>query len=167
MLAELHGGTVSARSGGPAKGSTFTLRLPVPPPDAVLAPPLPAPHRGVRLLLVDDNQDASDMLAAALRDAGYDVAVAYDGPEALATAAQAPPDVALLDIGLPVMDGYELASRLREIRAGGPLRLIALTGYAQEADRERSRAVGFEVHLVKPVALDTLLQTIEAPAMAA
>ena len=167
MLAELHGGTVSARSEGASRGSTFTVRLPRAPADAALAAPSAAPPRGVRLLLVDDNQDASDMLAAALREAGYDVAVAYDGPEALASAARAPPDVALLDIGLPVMDGYELASRLRETRAGGRLRLIALTGYGQDADRERSRRVGFDVHLVKPVALDTLVQTLEAPPVAA
>jgi signal transduction histidine kinase len=162
MLAELHGGTVSARSEGPARGSTFTLRLPASPVAAAVAEPAPAPTRGVRLLLVDDNRDACDMLAAALRQAGYEVAVAYDGPEALAGAAETPPDVALLDIGLPVMDGYELASRLREGHHGGPLRLIALSGYGQEGDRERSKQVGFDQHLVKPVALDALLRSIEA-----
>ena len=89
---------------------------------------------------------------------------AYDGPAALRLAAASSPDVALIDIGLPVMDGYELAQRSRELWPASAPRLIALTGYGQESDRERGRKVGFERHLVKPVDLDTLLRAIEAEA---
>jgi signal transduction histidine kinase/ActR/RegA family two-component response regulator len=165
MLAELHGGTLAARSEGPERGSTFSLRLPlaqaeVTPPAAVVA----AVPRGRRVLVVDDNRDAADLLASLLKESGYEVTVAYDGPEAVAAAARAVPDVALLDLGLPGMDGYELAERLQATRAGAPLQLIALSGYGLDADRSRSRAVGFDIHLVKPVALDTLLRTLEAQA---
>jgi DNA-binding response OmpR family regulator len=119
---------------------------------------------GARLLIVDDNEDATDLLTEALRDAGYAIIAAYDGPTALRLAAASPPDVALIDIGLPEMDGYELARRLRELWPASALRLIALTGYGQERDRGRGRRVGFERHLVKPVDLDTLLRAIEADA---
>jgi CheY-like chemotaxis protein len=168
-LTELHGGSVSARSDGPGHGSTFTVRLPAfdaPASEAGESRRGAAPTtEGVQrwhVLLVDDNQDAADTLALALEGAGHRVEVAYDGPDALMRAAQSPPDVALLDIGLPVMDGYELAARLRANREGRPLRLVALTGYGQESDIERSRKAGFDLHLVKPVDLDTILRAIDS-----
>ena len=119
--------------------------------------------RRPRVLIVDDNEDATELLAEILRNAGYAIMAAYDGPSALRLVAASPPDVALIDLGLPVMDGYELAVRLREQRPASALRLIALTGYGQESERERGRQVGFDLHLVKPVDLDTLLRAIEAP----
>jgi CheY-like chemotaxis protein len=129
------------------------------------AEPLEGSPRGVlRVLIVDDDQDATDLLAETLASAGYEITVAYDGPEALRSVAVSPPNVALIDIGLPVMDGYELAARLREERPPSELRLIALTGYGQECEREHSRKVGFDVHLVKPVDFDTLRRAIEAHA---
>jgi CheY-like chemotaxis protein len=128
-----------------------------------VAPPAPAgrpfgqtaKRTGIRVLVVDDNVDAAEMLADALRGFGHDVAVAHDGPQGLEVARELRPDVALLDIGLPVMDGYELAKKLRD--AFGPrLRLLAVTGYGQDADRDRSRDAGFDVHLVKPVDLEAV-----------
>jgi CheY-like chemotaxis protein len=158
---------VASRGAGP--GSTFTVRFPALPSDdaseASAARPGPIPRaerRRPRVLIVDDNEDATELLSESLGSAGYETMVAYDGPEALRAVAATPPDVALIDIGLPVMDGYELAARLREQRPPGALRLIALTGYGQESDRERSRSVGFDLHLVKPVDLETLLRAIEA-----
>ncbi|HVZ37110.1 MAG TPA: response regulator, partial [Polyangiaceae bacterium] len=104
----------------------------------------------------------------ALEELGYHVAVAHDGPSALDAAQGFAPDVALLDIGLPVMDGYELAQKLRETRNGSlpPLRMVAMTGYGQEKDRERSRRAGFEQHLVKPLDLSLIAKAIEGPAAA-
>jgi CheY-like chemotaxis protein len=123
----------------------------------------PAPD-AKRVLVVDDNLDAAETLATALRLQGMAVEVANDGPQALNVAPEFRPDFALLDIGLPVMDGYELARRLR-FAAGRdplapPLTLIALTGYGERSDRERSREAGFVHHLVKPVDLDALLALI-------
>jgi CheY-like chemotaxis protein len=115
-----------------------------------------------RILIVDDNRDAVEMLRIALEQLGSIVDVALDGPSALAHAATFDPDVALLDIGLPVMDGYELARHLREKPgAGDGLRLIAITGYGHEADQQRSREAGFEQHLVKPVDIECLERVIE------
>jgi signal transduction histidine kinase len=168
-LTELHGGTVQVESAGLGKGARFTVSLP-----AAMVSPAPPPaladetgeHAAVdarlTILVVDDNVDAADTLAEALATAGYATRVAYDGPSALASAAQGAPDVAILDIGLPVMDGYELARRMRESHPR-PLRLIALTGYGQPQDRARTAEAGFDVHLVKPVALRELLIAISPP----
>ena len=109
-----------------------------------------------RILIVDDNEDAADMLSDVLRVRGHQTQTAHDGPDALRVAAEFRPDVAFLDIGLPVMDGYELAGRLRELPGLSDLRIIAVTGYGQQADRERANAAGFERHLVKPVDVDDL-----------
>jgi CheY-like chemotaxis protein len=165
-LVTLHGGAVHATSAGPGLGSTFTIRLPAARPETLVGEPepeeRPAPGHQLsrRLLVVDDNRDAADALAEALREVGYEVDVAYDGPRALELAQQLAVDVALLDIGLPVMDGYELAQRLRAI---SPLtRLIAVTGYGQQHDRARALQAGFDRHFVKPVDLGELLQGIEA-----
>ncbi len=170
IFTELHGGTVTVESDGAGQGSTFTVRLPASAGvharevDASAAAPASRTRRGSRVLVVDDNEDATELLAETLGGAGYETMVAYDGPEALQRAASCPPDVVLIDIGLPGMDGYELAERLREARPPGNLRLIALTGYGLDSDRARSRAAGFDVHLVKPVDLDTLVGAIEPAA---
>jgi len=166
-LVAMHGGTVSAHSEGPGRGSEFAIELPalateVEPqprargPRATLAPDARPP--GVHtILVVDDNRDAAEVLANALSAAGYEVQVAFDGPSAIEIARAFMPDVALLDLGLPVMDGYELAGRLRALLAHRPTRFIAITGYGQEVDRRRSRDAGFALHLVKPVDTSTIL----------
>jgi signal transduction histidine kinase/CheY-like chemotaxis protein len=168
-LVELHGGTIAAHSAGSRQGSEFVVTLPV--AAATVAPTAEpaaaathqaAPRQsGLRVLIVDDNTDAAEVLALALRKRGYQVAVAHDGPQALATAAAFEPMTAVLDIGLPVMDGYELAKELRQRAGGRPLRLIALTGYAQPGDQERSRVAGFDLHLVKPIDLHTLMSVLD------
>ena len=166
-LVQLHGGSVSAESEGPARGSTFTIRLPAieDPPVAVdemqFNVAVPAAS-GRRVLIVDDNVDAAEILAESLRMLGYNPRMATDGPSALEVSRVFRPEVAILDIGLPVMDGYELAGRLRAQLDGAELRLIALTGYGQDADRNRSFAAGFDEHFVKPVDLDELTTALEA-----
>jgi signal transduction histidine kinase/CheY-like chemotaxis protein len=171
-LVELHGGTLTARSGGPGAGSELIVRLPVLPSSVAArpAPNAPSPDPPVerpafRILLVDDNEDAAELLAEALRRTGHEVLVAHDGPEALAVAPGFRPDAALLDIGLPGMDGYELARELRRLLGPHPPRLLAVSGYGQDADRERSHAAGFELHLVKPVDLDSLVARLEGMAL--
>jgi CheY-like chemotaxis protein len=109
---------------------------------------------------VDDNVDAAEMLAEALHALGYRTAIAHDGPHALQVVAEFEPQIALLDIGLPVMDGYELGERLREQRAN--LTLVAITGYGQDTDRERARDAGFDDHLTKPVDIDNLGRVLES-----
>ena len=154
-LLKLHDATIVASSEGPGKGSTFTVELhPAadgdPPHDASSSIALPSKLR--RVLIVDDNIDAAETLCAALQQFGHDVRIANDGPSALVLADEFRPDVAVLDIGLPVMDGYELARRLRA-RGLDACLLVAVTGYGQHEDRERSHEAGFDVHLVKPVDL--------------
>lgn len=171
-LVESHGGEVSAHSAGIDQGSEFVVRLPratgpAPErhaPDSVLRPPS-AIDRQLRVLIVDDNEDAAELLGTLLVARGYRVRVAHDGPSALQLAQAQPFDVALLDIGLPVMDGYELATRLKELANGRRACLIAVTGYGQPSDRERSHAAGFDHHLIKPVdisALSALLSHLQA-----
>ena len=167
---EKHGGTVTARSAGRGHGSEFIVHLPVALAEAPasVAPvgsigpgPEPFHHPSRRILIVDDNEDAAWILAETLSFIGHDVRCAHDGPSALRTALEHVPEVALLDIGLPVMDGYELAARMRaEPRVCG-VRLIALTGYSQPGDRQRSTDAGFAAHLVKPVSIDMLVETID------
>jgi PAS domain S-box-containing protein len=173
-LVQLHGGSISAQSAGPGLGSEFRIRLPalssVPPSpirngDSVSTPP--SPPRGLRLLVVDDSQDSARSLARVLKLWGYGVRVAHDGPEAIEAALSEPFDVILLDIGLPGMDGYQVAERLRaELGVDGPA-LVALTGYGQEEDVARSRRVGFDDHLVKPVNLDRLRELLVDPELLA
>jgi PAS domain S-box-containing protein len=161
-----HGGTIRAKSDGPGRGSQFIVELPA--TEGVRTEPC-EPVGGdtrvrsaARILVVDDNDDASQMLQVALEKLGYVVDVARDGPSALHKAASLRPDIALLDIGLPVMDGYELAERLmRDLPEGVRLRLVAITGYGQDADRERAKDAGFEHHLVKPIDLPRLERVIE------
>ena len=113
----------------------------------------------IHVLVVDDNVDAAQMVVESLHMLGHEALATYDGPSALGVASSMRPDIALLDIGLPVMDGYELAQRLRAELAPIP-RMIALTGYGQETDRERSREAGFDLHLVKPVDLDQITTSV-------
>jgi signal transduction histidine kinase len=165
---EKHGGEVRAESAGIGQGSQFIVDLPaadgVPRSEPQHPEPreeAPQPVRDKRILVVDDNEDAAVILMQALEQLGYQVKVAHDGPSALDVFRTFRPDVALLDIGLPVMDGYELAERLRESGTGQPLRLVAITGYGQDKDRERSRRAGFEQHLVKPLDLALIERAIE------
>jgi CheY-like chemotaxis protein len=162
-LAGLHGGIVTATSDGPGRGSRFVVRLPLAaePPEATSAPEASdPPGRGKRVLVVDDNEDAAEMMSLVLAQRGHEVRVANDGPAALSLLDGFQPEVAVLDLGLPVLDGYELAARLREQLEGYALRLIAVTGYGQPEDRARTRAVGFHRHLVKPVDLNELERAI-------
>jgi CheY-like chemotaxis protein len=163
-LVQLHGGTVVALSDGLGKGSAFVVRLPSggdgpgdTQPGLGRAPRKAASPR--RILLVDDNADAASLMAELFLTLGHEVVVAHDGPQALAALAGFTPEVAVLDIGLPVMDGYELARRIREI-VGPDCRLIALTGYGQEHDFRRSEAAGFAEHLVKPVDPQRVLRAV-------
>jgi len=156
QLVQLHGGSVSAHSDGPGQGSCFSVRLPLAATgaDATTATPESVDAAAVsprRVLLVDDNADAAESLSAALRLDGHTVALAHDGPQALALARLFHPQLVLLDIGLPGLNGYEVARRLRAAPGGEALRLVAITGWGQDADRERARAAGFDLHLTKPV----------------
>ena len=168
-LAELHGGTLQAASAGLGRGSELTLRLPrieasaVQPAPAALAPSEPPPQR---VLIVDDNVDAADSLRLVLDLQGHTTAVAYDPAAALAAIERFAPDCILLDIGLPGIDGYETARRIRAMPAGRGMRLIAVTGWGQDEDKERARAAGFDAHLTKPVqaAAVSALLAARAPA---
>jgi signal transduction histidine kinase len=159
-LVELHGGSVEARSDGPGMGSEFVVRLPL-AAQATAARPQPAIGdadllASRRVLVVDDNRDGAESLAMLLRLLGASVRVANSGSEALATAAAFTPDIVLLDIGMPGMDGYEVARRLRELPQLSDITLVAVTGWGQEEARHRSRSAGFDHHLVKPAELGTL-----------
>ena len=156
-LIGLHHGTLQAHSAGPGQGSIFEIRLPrIFAPDTVAEVVAATPSAPLRILIVDDNRDAADSLALLLTLEGHHVDVVYSSPDVLDCVAQQRPDVVLLDIGMPVMDGYAVA---RAIRAhhGTALRLIALTGYGMPEDRIRTAAAGFDAHLVKPVDVETLL----------
>jgi PAS domain S-box-containing protein len=167
-LTELHGGTVSAASDGPGRGSLFTVRLPAAAPlPAVHTAPTPARQRATnaraqRVLVVDDNQDAAEMIEALLTGAGHEVQTAFDPSQALSLAETFRPEVAILDIGLPVMDGYALGRELRAKLASTPPILIALTGYGQSENKRRSQEAQFAFHLVKPVDADTLVHLLDA-----
>ncbi|HEU5056329.1 MAG TPA: response regulator, partial [Kofleriaceae bacterium] len=162
-LVALHGGTVSATSDGVGQGSEFVVTLPLVAADrrvvrasGSIAPPPATAARPRSILVVDDNQDAAELIAEALAAAGHQVRTAFDGPAALAISESFDPDVVFLDIGLPVMDGYEVARRMRAVD-GKRMTLVAITGYGQEADRQRALEAGFDTHLVKPVPIDVTL----------
>ncbi|HXG13045.1 MAG TPA: response regulator [Gemmataceae bacterium] len=168
-LVELHGGNVRAVSEGLGKGSEFIVRLPALPLPAVpegagpsTAECLSGNGSSCRVLLVEDNADAAESLAALLRLMGHEVDVVYDGASALKTATDFQPDAVLLDIGLPGMDGYETGRRLRKLPGLEKTLLIAVTGYGQPDDRQRSQEAGFDHHLIKPVDLGTLRQLLAA-----
>jgi CheY-like chemotaxis protein len=171
-LVEMHGGSVEAHSPGLGQGSEFVLRLPArlpaekaPPP--ATEPAVPFASRGLRVLVVEDNLDAAESLAALVRLWGHDVRVVHDGLAAIEAAQEQRPEVVLLDIGLPGLDGYQVARKLREeVHLDGTM-LVAMTGYGQPEDRRRSREAGIHHHFVKPVepfVLRTLLANLGAPA---
>jgi PAS domain S-box-containing protein len=159
-LIQLHGGTLSVTSEGPGEGSEFTVRLPV-----VVVPPSPSPdHPGAgagtagarvrrRILVADDNRDSAEMLATSLEVLGHEVAMAHDGEQAVSLVETFHPDVAFLDLGMPKLDGYSAARRIREEPWGRHVLLVAVTGWGQDDDKKRSRQAGFDAHLVKPVDL--------------
>ena len=158
QIVELHGGTIEARSEGVGLGSEFVVRMPVLPAPLVTAsePPPLAKVASRRILVADDNRDAADSLAMLLEMGGHEVFRAYDGRSAVELAARHRPEVLLLDIGMPELDGYEVARRIRELPWGAEALLVALTGWGQEQDERRTRAAGFDAHVVKPAKKDVL-----------
>ncbi len=171
-LAELHGGSLSATSAGPDKGSEFVVRLPLASPAdrarAESKPPVAqASQRRLRVLIVDDNLDAARSMAALLKLLSHQVWTAHDGPSGLEAARSYRPEIVLLDIGLPGMDGYLVAEQIRREDFGKAMRLIAVTGYGQEEDRRQAFSSGFDQFVTKPVDYATLLSLIVAPGSAA
>src|SRR5581483_7051327 len=154
-IAELHDGTIEAHSGGPGQGSEFIVRLPkheITPSSSISAAEQSEPTQvPKRVLVVDDNVDAANTLKHLLQSLGHEIRTAHDGVAALAAADEVRPDVVLLDIGMPGMNGYEVARHLRS-RSDRRLKIVAITGWGTDADRARSTDAGFDVHLVKPVA---------------
>jgi two-component system CheB/CheR fusion protein len=167
-LVELHDGSVEARSKGPGQGSEFIVRLPLAPPALLSEPVAPKPvgeaalTKPRRVLVVDDNEDQVRSLVKLLKLFGHEVASAHDGPSAVETAAAFAPDLALVDIGLPQMNGYEVARRIRENPALQHVMLVAQTGWGQDEERRRSKEAGFDRHLVKPVDINTVQELLVA-----
>ena len=172
-ILELHGGRIEAHSAGLGTGSEFIVRLPALPANMGAIPAAQndsslSASASRRVLIVDDNADSTQSMALIARSWGHEVATARDGTEALALARDFRPDTALVDIGLPGMDGYELAHRLRQDLDGQGLQLVAMTGYGRTEDREAAHAAGFDVHLVKPADLEVLRRVLaHAPASSA
>jgi signal transduction histidine kinase/ActR/RegA family two-component response regulator len=166
-LVELHGGQITAHSAGPGRGSEFTVRLPFINDDhrrldtADDAAHCQALKR--RVLIADDNRDGADSLAMLLRMQGHEVTVVHDGREALAAFDRSHPNVVLLDIGMPELDGYEVAREIRDRAAGADVMLIAVTGWGQRNDKERAQAAGFDNHFTKPVDLAGLEELLRQP----
>jgi PAS domain S-box-containing protein len=161
-LIEMHGGRVAARSQGPGEGSIFEIRLPLSKREIAHARESPVRIAPARILVVDDNADAADSLGSLLQLEGHTVVVTYTSTDALARLAEFKPDIVLLDIGLPEIDGYEIARRIRSSPDHRPVRLIALTGYGQAEDRQRAKTSGFDAHLVKPVEFSALQRVLAA-----
>jgi CheY-like chemotaxis protein len=173
-LVELHGGTITASSAGLGQGSEFVVCLPIHPHGPACSngqnrrreekPADTSPGSFPRrILVVDDNVDAAESLRMLLSLEGHEVQIAHDGPAALRVVQEMQPDVVLLDIGLPRMDGYEVARQLRQLPSVEKVLLVALTGYGQEDDRRRSQEAGFNAHLVKPADLDSLRSVLAHP----
>jgi CheY-like chemotaxis protein len=164
-LVSEHGGTIEARSPGIGQGSEFQIRLPL-ATEAVSAPPLTSesdsrPITPLRILVVDDNIEAADALSQLLGLSGHEVEAVHDGSDALELAARFHPQAVLLDIGLPKMNGYDVCRLMRREPWGKDLAVIALTGFGQDADRQKSSAAGFDGHLVKPVELEAVLRILD------
>lgn len=162
----MHDGTVSAQSEGSGKGSTFIVRLPLvsagarsAEPTSTAIQPSVAPRR---ILIVDDNQDAADSLTVLLQYQGHEVVTAYNGEEGLKCARTLRPHLVFLDLGMPRMDGIEAAQQLRSLPGGERMMLIALTGWGQEQDQQRTRMAGFDRHLLKPIDLGKLNEILMA-----
>jgi CheY-like chemotaxis protein len=171
-LVELHGGRIEARSDGVGRGSEFLIRLPL-AGEAEAGPGDEAPEAddraaagAIRVLVVDDNRDSANSLSRLLALDGHDVHTAYEGAQALAEAAAFPPDVILLDLGLPDRNGFEVAAELRSAPDFRDTMIVALTGWGQPEDRRRSREAGFDHHLVKPVEIEALRSILAAVAEA-
>jgi CheY-like chemotaxis protein len=165
-LVQMHGGSVEARSAGENQGSEFVVRLPISKADSSIpagdrSPAQPS-TQAHRILVVDDNRDAANSLATLLQITGHETFTAYDGTTALAMIEQRRPDVVLLDIGLPRLNGYEVCRRVRALPWGDSLTLIALTGWGQEDDRRKSHDAGFDGHLVKPVEFPALMSLLDS-----
>jgi signal transduction histidine kinase len=162
-IVTLHGGSVAATSSGPGRGSDLVIRLPRADPSAVIpaphveaapAPRPPHPMRNKRVLVVEDDHEVAEVMCSLLEAVGYTPQVAHDGAAALAALPELRPELAMVDLGLPMMDGYEVARRLRKLDS--TLRIIAVTGYGQDSDRARTKEAGFDEHIVKPVELAEL-----------
>ncbi len=168
QLVELHGGSVEARSEGRGKGSEFVVRLPVlesaesaAAPPAIASPPPASGQR--RILIADDNVDAADSLAMVLELMGHEVRTAHDGRAAVEVAASFRPDLILLDIGMPTMNGYDACRRIRDQPGGRDTIVVALTGWGHDDDKRRSHEAGFDHHVVKPIDLATVKRLVELP----
>jgi CheY-like chemotaxis protein len=168
-LIELHGGSIEAASDGPGRGSEFTVRLPAAtagqrsgePPGAPAAETGATPRKArPAVLVVDDNQDFAVSLGLILKEMGYEVRIEHDGLAGLAAAEAFRPRIAFLDIGMPKLNGYELARRLRALPATAASVLIAVTGWGQASDRKRARDAGFDDHLVKPLEIERLQELL-------
>ena len=164
-LAEMHGGSVTASSAGAGKGSRFDVTLPLAPHAAARPAPSPTAARasriGLRVMVADDNRDAAESLAALFKLMGNEVRTVYDGVEATRVAATYQPQLAVLDIGMPGLNGYDAALRIREQAQGKSMVLVALTGWGQESDRQRAAEAGFDRHLTKPVTPEALAEVLE------
>jgi CheY-like chemotaxis protein len=164
-LVKMHGGSVEARSGGLGLGSEFIVRLPIlPGPVAVPLPPPAHPGREIprRMLIVDDNEDSAGSMAILQRRRGHETRTAFTGPGAVAVATEFAPEVVLLDIGLPGMDGFEVARRLRAMPALAGAFLVAMSGYGSDEDRAEARDAGFDEYLIKPLNLDLLRERLRS-----
>jgi CheY-like chemotaxis protein len=165
-LAQAHGGSIEARSAGIGEGSEFTLRLPLlaHPPKVSSDANLAAANGALKILVVDDNHDAADSLAQLLEAYGHHAEVTYGGEDAVQRAAKGDINVALVDIGMPTVDGFQVAERISKHAKAKETLLVAITGWGEHSDRARSKQAGFAYHLTKPVDIDTLASLLSMAA---